>query len=156
MINAQKSNIIFDLAHVLFRPISTSFEFEGPYFIPIDEGISILESCAAQRDAHGNRLHKLFVLSNLDSHSLEQLQLTFPDIFAYFRGIVISGMVNFEKPDPRIFIHLMQTYSLEPHHCIFIDDKKENIISAQFLGITGILCDEFSKVKQELSILNVI
>ena len=51
--NLQKSNLIFDLAHVLFTPIHTNFEFNAPYFMPIDEGIAIV---------HGHSSHHVRAL----------------------------------------------------------------------------------------------
>jgi len=148
-------NIIFDLAHVLFTPDHTNFEFDGPSFSPIEHGIKLVQQCATQKHSTGKRLHRLFVLSNLDTESLDQLIETFPEIFAHFEGIVISGAVQLKKPDPRIFMHLLKTYELVSSDCIFIDDRLENIIAAQSVGIFGIVCDNYAKVEKELQILKV-
>lgn len=152
----QKTAIIFDLAHVLFIPQHTNFEFNPAYFTPIEQGIALLEQCAAQRADDGTQAHRLFVLSNLDSESLEILTSTFPDIFKLFEGVLISGMVNYKKPDPRIFNHLLTTYNLHASSSIFIDDRHENVRIAQTLGITGIVCDDYKKVASELKILGII
>lgn len=151
---AQQSNIIFDLAHVLFTPNFTNFEFESIYFTPIEHGIKILKRCSQFTDLQGNK-HRLFVLSNLDLESLAILKENFPDIFALFDGIVVSGMVNSKKPNPQIFMHLLNTYNLQSHNSIFIDDKIENVIAAKQLGITGIWCDDHKNVEKELKILGI-
>lgn len=151
----QPSNIIFDLAHVLFVPEFTDFEFNGVSFTPIEQGIHLLKRCAAQTDPLGNK-HRLFVLSNLDRESLNNLQENFPDIFALFEGIIVSGMVNFKKPDARIFTHLLTTYNLTADNSIFIDDRIENVIAARQLGISGILWDNHHAVEKELKAFGVL
>jgi len=55
-----------------------------------------------------------------------------------FDSVVISGEVGMRKPEPRIFLHALDQIGLSPEQCVFIDDIKANIVSAQSLGITGI------------------
>jgi FMN phosphatase YigB (HAD superfamily) len=149
----QTSNIIFDLAHVLFLPEMTSFKTFT--LTPIAPGIEILNRCAEYTDSLGNK-HRLFVLSNLDLDSLGKLKEKFPEIFARFEGILVSAMVSYKKPDPRIFSHLLNLYDLKAENSIFIDDKVENVIAARSLGITGILCDNHESVAKELKIYGAL
>ena len=110
----------------------------------IDEGVSILKQVEASHQ------FKLFGLTNWSSE-------TFP--FAYnnykfleiFEGIVVSGEEKMKKPEKRIFHLLLERYHLTPEECIFIDDNQNNIDMANKLGIHGILCQDFAKVKEEIS-----
>lgn len=58
----------------------------------------------------------------------------------HFKG----GLGSFEsvskskKPDIDFYIEFLTMFNLKPSECIFIDDKLENIISAEQIGIKGI------------------
>jgi FMN phosphatase YigB (HAD superfamily) len=98
------------------------------------DGLSFIRSCKK----HG---HSVFILSNWDSESFPLLQNAYPELFNLCDGIVISGNVNATKPSCEIYAHLLDQYSLDPQYCWFIDDQKENIVTAQEeLGINSILC----------------
>ena len=97
----------------------------------IREGVKLVKECKAKG-------HKIFILSNWDSNSFELLKQRCPSFFALFDGIVISGDVRAIKPDPAIYQHLLDTYSLKADECAFIDDLEENIKAAEQLGIFGI------------------
>ncbi len=69
-----------------------------------------------------------------------------------FDGLVFSGEVKIAKPDTRIFHHLLDTYSLDPSDCIFIDDTQRNIDGAARAGIKGYLFDgDANKLEAYLS-----
>lgn len=71
---------------------------------------------------------------------------------------VLSGKVlSFEegliKPDPAVFHLLLDRYQLDPETCVFIDDIAGNILAAEKLGMTGILCQNSQQVIRDLQIL---
>lgn len=68
-----------------------------------------------------------------------------------FRGIVISGEIKMIKPDPEIFEHITQLYSLTPAETLFIDDSKPNIETAQRLGFHTIHFQGASHCGAEIS-----
>ena len=45
------------------------------------------------------------------------------------------------KPDPKIFIHTIETLDLDPANTIYIDDKPENIAAGIAAGFTSIIYD---------------
>lgn len=51
-----------------------------------------------------------------------------------FKGLVVSCDIKITKPDPRIYEHLLKTYSLSAEECLFIDDREKNIAAANALG----------------------
>ncbi len=101
----------------------------------IDEGIACVKECIA-------RGHRVFILSNWDPASFTLLYNQFPQLFELFDGIIISGNVGIIKPDPAIYHKLLRTYNLNPHECVLIDDRIENITTAFMLGMHGILCPQ--------------
>lgn len=60
------------------------------------------------------------------------------DFLAWFEGIVISGEVGVNKPDRRIFEHLIKRFGIEPEEAVFIDDSATNIDAATGLGFRAI------------------
>jgi 2-haloacid dehalogenase/putative hydrolase of the HAD superfamily len=55
-----------------------------------------------------------------------------------FDGVVVSGLEQLVKPDPRIFRVFCERYSLAPESCVFIDDNETNVISARHFGMKAI------------------
>lgn len=84
------------------------------------------------------RGHNVYVLSNWDNESFNLLQQKYPEFFAEFDGIVISGNVGLAKPNPAIYEYIIIKYNLDPNMCVFLDDQIANIEAAQKYGMTGI------------------
>ena len=70
--------------------------------------------------------------------------------FKTLKGIVLSGEERVCKPDPKIYQILLQRYRLLPEECVFIDDRQENLDTAQQLGIETILFRTVEQVRKEL------
>lgn len=99
------------------------------YLCPMEESFKVL---ASLKD---NSACDLYLLSNLHRSMYEYYQPLFDQ---YFTGAVLSFECQLLKPDPQIFIHLLEKYHLEAKDCIFIDDVKENCEAAKALGIEAI------------------
>jgi putative hydrolase of the HAD superfamily len=56
-----------------------------------------------------------------------------------FDGVVISGDVGLNKPDPEIFLLGAERVGVSPEQCVFVDDLKENCEGAEAVGMTAIL-----------------
>ena len=50
-------------------------------------------------------------------------------------GMVVSYQIHKTKPNPAIYLHLLQTYHLQPETCLFFDDRPANTEAAKKLGI---------------------
>ena len=81
-----------------------------------------------------DRRFELFMLSNTDSEHIKFLNINFPYINVIKRR-VLSFMVKMLKPDRRIFQYVIKKHNLNPEETLFIDDLKENVLSAENLGI---------------------
>jgi len=102
------------------------------------------ESLSAKQDmvkllqlAHDTGL-KTYCLSNLSHEWFDYLRNRHA-FFELFDGQVISAQEKVSKPNPQIYLRLIERYSLEKSHCLFIDDREENIQAAKNLGIKGII-----------------
>ena len=82
--------------------------------------------------------YRRLILSNLSAKTVRECagELAFLD---HVDGGILSYRVGMIKPDRGIYEILMRRYDLKPDECVFLDDRKDNIDTAQSLGIRGIL-----------------
>lgn len=82
-----------------------------------------------------------FVLLSNDVSAWSEYLTTYHDINKYFKEKIVSGDVKCRKPDKKIYELALERAGKRPEECIFIDNKVENLIVAQELGIHPILFD---------------
>jgi len=58
-----------------------------------------------------------------------------------FDGIAVSANIGSGKEHRKIFNWIFETLTVLPSECIFIDNKKENLIIPQNMGVTTIFFD---------------
>jgi HAD superfamily hydrolase (TIGR01509 family) len=73
-----------------------------------------------------------------------------------FDGKVVSGAVKKTKPGEDIYLHLLDKYKITPGQAVFIDDKKENILTAEKLGIKGIQFSNPEQLRKDLENLGIL
>lgn len=81
--------------------------------------------------------YKLYGLSNWCS-KVYKTMAQFP-IFKLLDGYVVSSEEHQIKPNPEIYNILFQRFNLKPEECVFADDKPENILAGEKLGMRGIV-----------------
>jgi putative hydrolase of the HAD superfamily len=93
----------------------------------------------------------LYCLSNMPASIYTHLRQrhSFWDVFD---GIVISGEVQMMKPEPEVFLHLLEKYHLRPKETVFIDDLLANIEAAKRLGLQTILFKDAAQCRRELDL----
>lgn len=140
-------NIIFDLQGVLFERNP-----DQPHlYVPIAEGMQLLKECSSHKAGH-----TLFVCSNMKAMNLEHIYQNYGSFMQLFTGVVTPENAPGKKPDPEIFLYLLEKYGLLPEESLFLDDQEVNVSVAQSLGITGIQVINFDKVRQALTQLRVL
>jgi 2-haloacid dehalogenase len=98
---------------------------------------------------------RLVALSNW-SAELFPVALERFDFLAWFEGILISGEVGVNKPDPQIFEHLVERFGIEPATAIFIDDSSANVDTAAALGFGAIQFTDAAALRLELVRLGLL
>ena len=78
------------------------------------------------------------------------------DFLNWFEVIVISGDVGVNKPDRRIFEHLVERFGLEPATALFIDDSSANVATAAALGFRAIQFTDAAALRLELVRLGLL
>ena len=109
---------------------------------PVPGALSFCQACK-------DKGYHIYVLSNADN--------TFHDYFlrfaqeSWFDGVIVSSDVHMIKPEPAIYRHLLQTFSLHPEECFFIDDRPENVKAAVSLGMQGfVFQNDFTPLRKLL------
>jgi 2-haloacid dehalogenase len=100
-----------------------------------------------------NAGYKVYGLSNWSHETFPMVKDKY-EAFSMMDGIVMSGEELIAKPDLRIYKILLERYGLKAEECIFIDDRKENIIAGEQVGIRGIIFEDCEQVKQAFHVLN--
>ncbi len=98
---------------------------------------------------------RLVALSNWSAETFPTAQERF-DFLAWFEGIVISGEVGVNKPDPRIFEYLVERFAIEPAAALFIDDSPANIDAARAFGFRTIQFTDATALRRELVRLGLL
>jgi len=94
--------------------------------------VAIEQTHAAVRRLHAQGVPML-VLSNMQHACWDWLRANH-EIYALFEGCVISAEVGLIKPDPAIYRHLTERFSLQPSDCLFVDDMAVNVEAARAAG----------------------
>ena len=61
--------------------------------------------------------------------------------WSLFDRVFTSGAVGMRKPDHNFFCYVLEEIKLAPEQVVFVDDKRENVLAADRLGIRSILFD---------------
>ncbi|GHT55092.1 haloacid dehalogenase [Bacteroidia bacterium] len=93
-------------------------------------------------------------LSNWPAETFPPTMAAHP-FFETLTGIVLSGKERVCKPDPRIYQILLERYGLRPEECVFIDDRQENLDTAQQLGFETVLFRTAKQVRKALKRMGV-
>lgn len=87
------------------------------------------------------------MLSNAENYLFPYIHRRLSSLFDH---LIISWQVGFRKPDPQIYQQIFKYGSWKPEEVIFVDDKEENVLGAQALGINGVLFEGYPKLLSEL------
>jgi len=68
---------------------------------------------------------------------------------------VLSWQVGARKPMPEIYRRIFYYGDWQPNEVVFIDDKKENVVGAQKVGIKGVLFSGVGKLISKLLTLGI-
>jgi 2-haloacid dehalogenase len=90
-----------------------------------------------------------YALTNMEAETYP-LRLERFAFLGWFDGTVVSGREGVAKPDPAIFMRLLDRFGLAPRTTLMIDDKKENLETAGSLGIQTVLFRSSRQLRTEL------
>lgn len=80
----------------------------------------------------------VYGISNFSRELFDRTLPVYP-FLASFTGLILSGDVGVNKPDPRIYRILCERHGLAPARCLFIDDSERNVAAARAEGMDAVL-----------------
>ena len=98
----------------------------------------------------------LFAITNFSGEFFPPFREKYPDLFAPFRDIVVSGDERVMKPDPRIYAIALERFGLAGPDGLFVDDRAENIAGAEAAGLRGHLFRDAATLRAELVALGLL
>lgn len=98
------------------------------------------------------QIHMLTDTIDLDSGNSDW----FSDITKNFHNIFRSFEIGYRKPNKEAFLHVLEKINAKPEECVFVDDLKANVDSANELGIKGILYANLDQLKEDFSKLEIV
>lgn len=75
--------------------------------------------------------------------------------FEDFDVVINSCEVGFSKPDPRIYKLTLEKLDLLPEEVVFVDDREENVVAANNLGMRGVIYTGIEDLKTEIGKFNI-
>ena len=141
LINDRTNNIHSDLVDNL---VSNYFKY-----ITISDEITNLVKSLKEKG------YNLYILSNTSKEVVDYFKDY--EIFKYFDGFVLSYRIHMLKPNDGIYKYLINEYNLVPEECLFIDDREDNMKTANKFGIKGrhVNKDDIEDIKKVLIEYNI-
>ena len=102
-----------------------------------------------------NSGYKIYLLSNINEHTYDSIKEN--ELFNIIDGYIFSYIEHKVKPYKSIYLSLLDKYKLIPSECLFIDDKEENVKTANTLGILGrnVMPDCIESIKELFEKYNI-
>ena len=94
--------------------------------------------------------YSCYILSNWSSETFEGMTDEY-NFLKDFDGMIISGDIKLVKPDKKIFELAIDKFNLTPNETIFIDDRIENINSAQNLNFKTVHLNDPERIKAKIN-----
>ena len=108
-------------------------------FQDIGGTLKIFDTTIPWLDELGEQGYRRLILSNLSEKTVRECPHALTFLWDHVDGGILSYTVGMIKPDREIYDELIRRYGLIPGECVFMDDKEENVRTAESLGMNGIV-----------------
>jgi 2-haloacid dehalogenase len=102
-----------------------------------------------------DRGYPMYALTNWSAETFPRARDRF-EFLGWFDHIVVSGELKTIKPEREIYEALVRRTGLDPTRTVFIDDRPENVRTAEDLGFTGIIFRGADELRKELGGLGLL
>jgi 2-haloacid dehalogenase len=93
---------------------------------------------------------RLVALTNWSAETIHHGPEAFPDVFALFDDIVVSGAEGVAKPDPAIFAVLARRLGHAIEGILYVDDSMANVDAARAAGMDAVHFTDADALLEEL------
>lgn len=125
--------------------ISRAFDQARDSLEANNEVIAIIQQLKSQSDGQ----LRVFAMSNIGQPDYDVLR-TKPADWSIFDEVFTSCGAGHRKPDLGFYRHVIEKTGVNPKRTVFVDDKFDNVVSAQSQGLCGIVFDNSEHVIQQL------
>ena len=119
-----------------------------------DESMSTYDEVIKYAQSLKEKGYHLAILSNV-SREWMNLKVHKFGLDKIFEKIFCSCFLGIAKPDPEIYTTVLTDLELTADEAVFIDDREENVISANKVGIKAVLYTDLNHLKADLAKLGV-
>ena len=129
---------------------------------PLEGTVRLLEALVARGvPLYGltNWPHQTWPPQSVSSTGSSNLSKSVPHDYGFlrhFKDIVVSGQVKMHKPDEEIYAYALERFGLAADEAVFVDDLRENVDTANRLGLHGICFTHADALKDELQALGLL
>jgi len=99
--------------------------------------------------------YPVYALSNWNAELFNRTVDDYP-FLNWFDGKIISGEVKLKKPDEEIYRFFFVRVPATPEKAVYIDDKEENLLPAEKLGMKPVLFTAPEALRTSLQALQVL
>ncbi|KAF1937076.1 HAD-like protein [Clathrospora elynae] len=92
---------------------------------------------------------KVYLASNISEDDWQTLKPAV-ESWAIFDGIFTSFKLGTRKPDQDFYLRILEATGTDPEKALFVDDKPENLVTAQMLGYRGVQGGPGRNVSEQL------
>jgi 2-haloacid dehalogenase len=92
---------------------------------------------------------RLVALTNWSAETFPRVRHRL-DFLDDFEGVLVSGTVGLIKPDPAIYLLLIERHAVDVRHSMFVDDSLRNVEAAAALGFDAIHFQSPDQLAEEL------
>ncbi len=92
----------------------------------------------------------LYAITNFSAEFWPAFEAGEAELFAPFRGILVSGREYLAKPDAAIYRLALERFGLRAEQCLFIDDRADNVAGADAVGMVGYQFEGAEALRAEL------
>lgn len=117
--------------------LSVPLSLVGELFQRTKDSLCVIEKTRLAFCKAKARGLEVYCLSNICEPFFEFLTARY-DFFGEFNGAIVSAREKTIKPEKEIFRVLLDRYELQATHCLFVDDRLDNIQAAQQLGFNTV------------------
>jgi 2-haloacid dehalogenase len=93
---------------------------------------------------------RLVALTNWSAETIHYLPEVFPDVFAFFDDIIVSGVERVAKPSPEIFQVLARRLGHPIEGVFYVDDSLRNVKAARTAGMDAVHFTDAAALLTEL------
>ena len=98
---------------------------------------------------------RCYALTNMEAETYPS-RLERYEFMGWFDGTVVSAFEGTAKPDPVIFIRLLERFGLSPHATVMIDDSRRNGEAARGIGMQAVLFESADQLRRALAELRLL